>query len=125
YMETKKLVTITDSAKSIELGNLVIEKDYKTLEGVTVTSESPIQVKNDTVQFNTSGFKTLPNATAEDLLKKLPGVEVDKEGNVKAQGEQVQKVLVDGKEFFGNDPKLATKNLTADMIESVQVFDDM
>jgi hypothetical protein len=92
---------------------------------VVVTSESPIQVKNDTVQFNASGFKTLPNATAEDLLKKLPGVEVDNEGNVKSQGEAVQKVLVDGKEFFGNDPKLATKNLTADMIESVQVFDDM
>src|SRR5690606_3169904 len=56
---------------------------------------------------------------------KLPGVEVDREGNVKSQGEQVQKILVDGKEFFGNDPKLATKNLTADMIESIQVFDDM
>ncbi|MEI9908747.1 MAG: outer membrane beta-barrel protein [Bacteroidota bacterium] len=82
-------------------------------------------VKGDTVQFNTSGFKTQPNATVEDLLKKLPGVEVDKEGTVKAQGEQVQKIYVDGKEFFGNDPKLATKNLTADMVESVQVFDDM
>jgi len=67
----------------------------------------------------------MPNATAEDLIKKLPGMEVDKEGNVKSQGEQVQKVYVDGKEFFGNDPKLATKNITADMIESVQVFDDM
>jgi uncharacterized membrane protein YgcG len=125
YVEMKKNVAISAEQKTIDLGSLSFEKDYKTLEGVVVTSESPIQVKNDTVQFNTSGFKTLPNATAEDLLKKLPGVEVDKEGNVKAQGEQVQKVLVDGKEFFGNDPKLATKNLTADMIESVQVFDDM
>src|SRR5260221_877784 len=89
------------------------------------TNESPIKVKNDTIQFNASGFKTIPNATAEDLIKKLPGMEVDKEGNVKSQGEQVQKVYVDGKEFFGNDPKLATKNITADMIESVQVFDDM
>ena len=125
FVETKKSVSITDSSKTIDLGNLVIEKDYKTLEGVTVTSEAPIQVKNDTVQFNTSGFKTPPNASLEDLLKKIPGMEVDKEGNVKTQGEQVQKVMVDGKEFFGNDPKLATKNITADMIESVQVFDDM
>jgi len=125
YIEMKKTASISAAEKIIDLGSLIIQKDYKTLEGVTVTTESPIQIKNDTVQFNTSGFKTLPNATAEDLLKKLPGVEVDKEGNVKAQGEQVQKVLVDGKEFFGNDPKLATKNLTADMIESVQVFDDM
>ncbi len=125
FLETKQSFSISTDSKAIDLGDLSLAKDYKTLEGVTVTSESPIQVKNDTVQFNASGFKTLPNATAEDLLKKLPGVEVDKEGNVKAQGEQVQKVLVDGKEFFGNDPKLATKNLTADMIESVQVFDDM
>src|SRR5690606_18432105 len=64
-------------------------------------------------------------ATAEDLIKKLPGLQVDKEGNIIAQGKEVQKVLVDGKEFFGTDPKLATRNLTADMIESVQVFDDM
>jgi hypothetical protein len=125
YVEMKQDIAITAEQKTIDLGTVNVQKDFKTLEGVTVTSESPIQVKNDTVQFNTSGFKTVPNATAEDLLKKLPGVEVDKEGNVKAQGEQVQKVLVDGKEFFGNDPKLATKNLTADMIESVQVFDDM
>ena len=125
YTEFKRTVSITVAEKTVEMGNLSVQKDYKTLEGVTVTSEAPIQIKNDTIQFNASGFKTLPNATAEDLLKKLPGVDVDKEGNIKAQGEAVQKVLVDGKEFFGNDPKLATKNLTADMIESVQVFDDM
>jgi len=125
YTEFKQNISISETNKTAELGNLALQKDYKTLEGVTIISESPIQVKNDTVQFNTSGFKTQPNATLEDLLKKIPGMEVDKEGTVKAQGEQVQKVLVDGKEFFGNDPKLATKNLTADMIESVQVFDDM
>jgi len=125
YMETKRPFAITTINKSIDLGNLIIRKEYKTLGEVVVTSETPIQVKNDTVQFNASGFKTKPNATVEDLLKKLPGVDVDKEGNVKSQGEQVQKVYVDGKEFFGNDPKLATKNLTADMVESVQVFDDM
>ena len=125
FAETKKPFAISADTRAIDLGDFPLGKDFKTLEGVTITNESPIQVKGDTVQFNSSGFKTLPNATAEDLLKKLPGVEVDKEGNVKAQGEDVQKVLVDGKEFFGNDPKLATKNLTADMIESVQVFDDM
>lgn len=125
YTEIKQRISITDANKVIDLGNLPVQKDYKLLEGVTISSESPIQVKNDTVQFNTSGFKTQPNATVEDLLKKIPGMEVDKEGTVKAQGEQVQKILVDGKEFFGNDPKLATKNLTADMVESVQVFDDM
>ena len=123
--EIRRNFSITSDKKIIDLGTLSMNKDYKMMEGVVVTTESPIVVKNDTVQFNASGFKTIPNATVEDLLKKIPGMEVDKDGNVKAQGEQVQKVLVDGKEFFGNDPKLATKNLTADMIESVQVFDDM
>ena len=121
----KKVFSITAEAKAIDLGELNVQKEYKTLGEVVVTSESPVVVKNDTVQFNASGFKTKPNATVEDLLKKIPGVEVDKEGNVKAQGEDIQKVYVDGKEFFGNDPKLATKNLTADMVESIQVFDDM
>jgi Outer membrane protein beta-barrel family/Carboxypeptidase regulatory-like domain len=125
YQAFRKSISITAEKKIIDLGELAPPKDYKVLGGVTVTNEAPIVVKNDTVQFNASGFKTAPNATVEDLLKKLPGVEVDKEGNVKSQGEQVQKVYVDGKEFFGNDPKLATKNLTADMVESVQVFDDM
>lgn len=123
--EIKKNFSITAQKPVYDFETITMSKDYKMMEGVVITTESPIQVKNDTVQFNASGFKTVPNATVEDLLKKIPGMEVDKEGTVKAQGEQVQKVLIDGKEFFGNDPKLATKNLTADMVESVQVFDDM
>jgi len=125
YETFRKNISITADKKQIDLGELTPQKGYKTLAGVTVTNEAPIVVKGDTVQFNASGFKTQPNATVEDLVKKLPGVEVDKDGNVKSQGEQIQKVYVDGKEFFGNDPKLATKNLTADMVESIQVYDDM
>jgi hypothetical protein len=125
YLEIKRMVSIVAGQKEIDLGEINPQKDYKTLGEVVVSTESPIVVKNDTIQFNASGFATRPNSTAEDLLKKLPGVEVDREGNVKAQGEQIQKIYVDGKEFFGNDPKLATKNITADMIESIQVYDDM
>lgn len=125
FNEIKREITLSDDKRQQDLGDVIVGKDIRTLGEVVVTSEAPIVVKGDTIQFNASGFKTRPNATVEDLLKKLPGVEVDKEGNVKAQGEQVQKVYVDGKEFFGNDPKLATRNLTADMVESVQVFDDM
>lgn len=120
----RKNIAVNTSSKNIDLGNIATNNG-KTLTGVTVTNEAPITVKGDTVQFRADAFKTRPNATVEDLLKKIPGVTVDKDGNVNAQGEQVQKVLVDGKEFFGNDPKLATKNLTADMVESVQVFDEM
>src|SRR6218665_1367298 len=125
YTEIKKTVSITEEKKQVDVGEVATANNVKEMAGVVVTNEAPIVVKNDTIQFNASGFRTQPNATAEDLIKKLPGMEVDKEGNVKSQGEQVQKVYVDGKEFFGNDPKLATKNITADMIESVQVFDDM
>lgn len=125
YEPMKKNVTVSADSKAIELGELPVQKEYKTLGEVTVSSDAPVVIKNDTIQFKAEAFKTRPNATVEDLLKKIPGVQVDKDGNVNAQGEQVQKVYVDGKEFFGNDPKLATKNLTAEMVESVQVFDDM
>lgn len=125
YDPVKKSITIALQKPIVTLDDITPSKKGKLLGEVVVTSNVPIVVKNDTVQFNASGFKTAPNASTEDLLKKLPGMEVDKEGNIKTQGEQVQKVLVNGKEFFGNDPKLATKNLTADMVESVQVFDDM
>lgn len=120
-----KPFTITAANKNIDLGNITPGVGGKYLANVNVSSYVPIVVKQDTVQFNAAAFKTKPNATVEDLLKKLPGVEVDKDGNVKTQGEDVQKVYVNGKEFFGNDPKLATKNLTADMVESIQVYDDM
>lgn len=121
----RKVVSVTPTQKIIDLGNIPLKKDFNVLDTFVVGSEVPIQIKGDTVQFNTSAFKTVPNATTEDLLKKLPGVEVDVDGNVKAQGEDVTKVYVDGKEFFGKDPKMATKNIPADMIQSVQVYDDM
>jgi hypothetical protein len=125
YDPFSKTFSISDSQKNIDLGTLFPATGGKSLQNVTVVTNIPIVIKEDTVQFNAAAFKTKPNATVEDLLKKLPGVDVDKDGNVKAQGEDVQKVYVDGKEFFGNDPKLATKNLTAEMVESIQVFDDM
>lgn len=125
YVSFDKTVNISENQRNVDLGDINPTKDIKSLGEVVVTSSVPIVVKGDTIQFNADAFKTKPNASTEDLLKKLPGMEVDKDGNVKSQGETVQKVLVDGKEFFGNDPKLATKNLTADMVESVQVFDDM
>lgn len=122
----KKPFAVTAEKPVVDLQTVkMAEASYKTLQEVVVTDAAPIKVKGDTLSYNANAFKTKPNATVEDLLKKLPGVQVDKDGTVKAQGEDVQKVYVDGKEFFGNDPKLATRNLTADMIESVDVYDDM
>ncbi|MBK7435125.1 MAG: hypothetical protein IPI66_15455 [Chitinophagaceae bacterium] len=70
-----------------------------------------------------TAFKVGPNATVEELLKKLPGIQVDRSGKITAMGEQVTKVLVDGEEFFGDDPGMAVKNLRADAVKEVQVFD--
>ncbi|MEJ7913957.1 MAG: outer membrane beta-barrel protein [Chitinophagaceae bacterium] len=124
YSNLSRNITITREISLLDLGAIYMDKKNTLLDEVVVEA-APIIVKKDTVEFKASAFKTVPNSTAEDLFKKLPGVEVDKDGNVKAQGEDIQKVYVDGKEFFGNDPKMATKNITADMIESVQVYDDM
>jgi len=109
--------------EKVDMGEIVLRTDAFMLDGVTVTdSFIPIKIKKDTVEYNANAFKTKPNATVEDLLKKLPGVEVDKDGNVTAQGEEVTKVLVDGKQFFEDDPKVATKNIPADVVDKVQVF---
>lgn len=83
----------------------------------------PLSIRKDTIVYNAGAFKTKPDAVAEDLLKKLPGIEVDQSGNIKAMGEDVKNVMVDGKEFFSSDPKVATRNLPADAIEKVQVYD--
>lgn len=124
YQTLSKLIQVSVSRTVVDLGTIHLDKKSTMLDEVIVEAP-PVQIKKDTVEFNAGAFKTKPNSTAEDLLKKLPGIEVDKDGNVKAQGEDIPKIYVDGKEFFGNDPKMATKNITADMIASVQVFDDM
>jgi len=124
YQYIRKNFSITADKQVIDMGTLVMERKTTTLEEVIV-ERPPISVKKDTVEYHAGSFKTKPNEDVEGLLKKLPGVQVDRDGTIKSQGEQIQKVYVDGKEFFGTDPKLATKNLTADMVETVQVYDDM
>jgi len=124
YREIVKNIDINTRKFNHDFGNVYMESDTGMLAGVVVMS-APILIKKDTVEFRAGAFPTKPNATVEDLMKKLPGVEVDKEGNVTAQGEPITKIYVDGKEFFSNDPKLALKNLTAELVESIQVFDDM
>ncbi|MBK6826820.1 MAG: TonB-dependent receptor [Chitinophagaceae bacterium] len=124
YHNSNKYFTIKESNRNMDLGNLAISDKAKVLEEVVLAAEAPpVTLINDTIQYNAGSFKVQPNASVEDLLKKLPGVKVEKDGTIKAQGEKVQRVLVDGKEFFGNDPKIATKNLPADAVDKVQVYD--
>jgi hypothetical protein len=95
----------------------------KLLQEVIVKSGSPLKIKGDTTIYTADSFKVSANANVEELLKKLPGIQVDKNGKIKAMGETVEKVLVDGEEFFGDDPGMAVKNLRADAVKEVQVFD--
>ncbi len=96
------------------------------LANVTVVAKAPpVRLKGDTTEFSADQFKVNPDATAEDLIKKLPGITVAKDGTVTTMGEQVQKVTVDGKDFFGNDATAALKNLPADIIDKIQVFDKL
>ncbi len=115
--------TIDSSNTALNAGTIYMYQSAHELQDVVVQT-SPISIKKDTFEYNANAFATKPNATAEDLLQKLPGVDVDNNGNVKAQGETVQRVLVNGKRFFGDDPKTATQNLPADVIDKIQVFDD-
>ncbi len=113
-------ITAADiDAGTINLAVLVVE-----MEALVVSVDHvPFVNRRDTLDYNARAFVTRPNATVEELLARLPGIEVDADGTVRAQGEEVRNVLVDGKEFFGSDPTIATRNLPADAIERIQVYD--
>jgi hypothetical protein len=124
YVTYFKNITVTKDNSNISLGNIYLKYKAKQLDEVVVT-EAAIRIKGDTTEYNAGSFKTKPNAVVEDLLKKLPGMQVDQNGNVSHAGEAIQRILVDGKRFMGDDPKLATKNLPPDIVDKIQVFDDM
>ncbi len=122
YKTVRKRITINKEKLLADLGNIYMKIKAKDLQEVIVEA-APMTIKKDTIEYNASSFKTKPNSVVEDLLKKLPGVEVDTKGAITAQGETVQRVLVDGKRFFGEDPKMATRNLPPDMVDKIQVYD--
>ncbi|MFD1769864.1 outer membrane beta-barrel protein [Sphingobacterium suaedae] len=93
------------------------------LEEVVVTGRIPIKISGDTTEYDAGSFKVEKNAKVEDLLKVLPGITVDASGNITAQGKTVKRVLVDGEEFFGDDPTLVTRNIRSDMVDKVQVYE--
>lgn len=120
---TKNFFKPSAGVSNIDLGDLVLLADFREL-GEVVIEAPAITMKEDTVEYRANAFQTKPNATTEDLLKKLPGVTVDRQGNITAHGKQVTRVKVNGKDFFSGDPKTATQEIPADMIDKVQVVDD-
>jgi hypothetical protein len=115
---------INGKDRSVNLGDIEMREDVIQLDEATVTAKAvEVTVRNDTVEYNADSYKVTEGSVLEDLLKKMPGVEVDKEGTVTVNGKEIKKIMVDGKEFFSNDPKVASKNLPARMVDKVQVLD--
>lgn len=124
YNDLIKHVTVGEDGRDVNMG--VVTMDPNTIllkETVVMGVKSPIVVKEDTIEFNADTYKTQANAVVEDLLKRLPGVEVSADGKITANGKEVKKILIDGKEFFSDDPTVASKNIPADMINKLQVID--
>jgi hypothetical protein len=123
YADYLDEIEIKDSSSEIDLHQIMMTLKSQLLREVVVTNNNTMHIKGDTTEYKADSFKLQANATVEDLLRKLPGIQVDKNGKITTQGETVQKVLVDGEEFFGDDPTLVTKGLRADMVDKVQVYD--
>lgn len=117
---------VTLAEGDLDVGTVVLAESVSDLDELVISSEHiPFVVKKDTLEYNARAFGVRPNASVEDLLRRLPGIEVQDDGSIKAQGEDVKNVLVEGKEFFGNDPTIATRNLPAEAVEKVQVYDKL
>lgn len=115
---------ITGKKNPVNVGKLELSNGAIELGEAVVIGKAPeVTVRNDTVEYNADSYKVTEGSVLEDLLKKMPGVEVDSEGKITVNGKEVKKVMVDGKEFFSDDPKVASKNLPAKMIDKLQVLD--
>ena len=124
YNDVIKHVTVGEDGRDVNIGVVTMDPNTIVLkETVVVGVKSAITVKEDTIEFNADTYKTQANAVVEDLLKRLPGVEVGSDGKITANGKQVSKILIDGKEFFSDDPTVASKNIPADMVNKLQVID--
>lgn len=110
-------------AQGLDLGTVSLSKAALLLEEVQVTGKIPVVIKGDTIEYDAGSFKVEKDAKVEDLLKVLPGITIDGTGKITAQGKEVKKVLLDGEEFFGDDPTLITKNIRSDMVSKVQVYE--
>ena len=125
YEVFRKNFVLTVAEPTINFGSIKMSSTSKQLDEVIIYAERPpVVIRKDTIEFNASAFKTLPTALLEDLLKKIPGIQVDENGDVTVNGQKVNRILVDGKRFFGNDPKMATRNLPSNMVDKVQIMDD-
>ena len=124
YATDTTSITLTPADSTEKKLRILLHHSVNAMMEVVVHANiPPAIVKNDTIAFNAGAFPTRPNATVEDLLRKLPGIDIDKNGNVTMQGQKVDKIYLDGKEFFLDDPRTATQNLPADIVDQIEAFD--
>jgi hypothetical protein len=119
-----KHFTFANDGKPLDVGTIILKTSSKMLGGVTIVGITPVTLKEDTTQYSAAAYKVRDNAPVEDLVKKLPGVDVDKDGNISTKGKQVTKIRINGKDVFGGDVQSITKNLPADVVENIQMIDD-
>ena len=124
YLSYLKEVQLSTSKPNLNVGKISLSTDAIMLKEAVVVAEAPqVTVTGDTLGYNTSAYRTSEGAMLEELVKKLPGAEVDDDGNVKINGKEVKKLMVDGKEFFGGDVKTGLQNLPVNMIEKINAYD--
>lgn len=123
YLDEVKPLRVTSGSTAVNLDSLKLRESSIVLkEATAIGVATPIKVMEDTIEYNASSYTTPPNAVVSDLLKRLPGVEVESDGTIKAQGQSVKKILIDGEEFFSDDPAVASKNIPVSMIKNAQVI---
>lgn len=125
YQQGIAFIKVDNNERDLGVVKMNIQDNSSLTDVVIVAKVPPVTQKGDTAQFSASQYKVNPDATTEDLIKKMPGITVDKDGTVTAQGEQVKKVTVDGKDFFGDDASAALKNLPSEVVDKIQVFDKL
>ena len=124
YRNAWRNVTLANSSSKVTVDSLqLVPSGIMLKEAEVVGVKTEVKVMEDTVEYNAGSYKTQPSAVVEDLLKRLPGVEVDSEGKITAQGKEITKILIDGKEFFSDDAQVASKNIPADIVDKLQVID--
>lgn len=119
-MKSKEIAVSTQSANIVQ--NIVMDDAGIELQGVEIVREMPVSIKGDTIVYNADSFKSGTEKKLEDVLKKLPGVEVNADGEIEVEGKKVSKLMVEGKDFFDGDTKLGVKNIPADAIDKIQVL---
>jgi len=124
YQAIKKHYTLDNNTTPMMLGSIIMQTESNVLAQVTIHGVNEVTFKEDTTEYKASAYKVRDNAPIEDVIKKLPGVDVDVNGNITTQGKQVTKVRINGKDFMGGDVQSITKNLPADVVENIQMIDD-